>query len=77
MKHPSTWDKEVYDQLGEAWRSSEGIGYFYEAELEDEDLFIQKAVDSLLAMPKADEKTKEIEALQRKIDSLKASGENQ
>lgn len=73
VKHPSTWDKEAYDQLGEAWRSSEGIGYFYEAELEDEDLFIQKAVDSLLAMPKADDKTKEIEALQRKIDSLKST----
>ena len=72
VKHPSSWDKEVYDQLGEAWRASEGIGYFYEEELVDEDVFIQQAVDSLLAMPKVDEKTKEIEALQRKIDSLKA-----
>jgi hypothetical protein len=74
VKHPSTWDKEVYDQLGEAWRSSEGIGYFYEEELIDEDLIIQQAVDSIMAMPKVDEKTKEIEALQRKIDSLKATG---
>ncbi|MFK7781218.1 hypothetical protein [Psychroserpens sp.] len=76
VKHPSTWDKEVYDQLGEAWRASEGIGYFYQDELVDEDLIIQQTVDSIMAMPKVDEKTKEIEALQRKIDSLKAIGEN-
>lgn len=76
VKHPSTWDKEVYDQLGEAWRASEGIGYFYQDELVDEDLIIQQAVDSIMAIPKVDEKTKEIEALQRKIDSLKTLGEN-
>lgn len=76
VKHPSTWDKEVYDQLGEAWRSSEGIGYYYQDELTDEDLIIQQAVDSIMAIPQVDEKTKEIEALQRKIDSLKALGEN-
>ncbi|WCO03319.1 hypothetical protein [Psychroserpens ponticola] len=76
VKHPSTWDKEVYDQLGEAWRSSEGIGYFYQEEIVDEDLIIQKAVDSIMALPKVDEKTKEIEALQRKIDSLKATDKN-
>ena len=76
VKHPSTWDKEVYNQLGEAWRSSEGIGYYYEEELVDEDLLIQQAVDSIMAIPKVDDKTKEIEALQRKIDSLKASGSN-
>ncbi len=76
VKHPSTWDKEVYDQLGEAWRSSEGIGYYYQEELTDEDLIIQQAVDSIMAIPQVDEKTKEIEALQRKIDSLKALGEN-
>jgi len=76
VKHPSTWDKEVYDQLGEAWRASEGIGYFYQEEQIDEDLLIQQAVDSIMAIPKVDEKTKEIEALQRKIDSLKALDEN-
>ncbi|WP_425075530.1 hypothetical protein [Psychroserpens sp. S379A] len=76
VKHPSTWDKEVYDQLGEAWRSSEGIGYYYQEELTDEDLIIQQAVDSIMAIPQVDEKTKEIESLQRKIDLLKALGEN-
>ncbi|WP_299227985.1 hypothetical protein [uncultured Psychroserpens sp.] len=74
VKHPSTWDKEVYDQLGEAWRSSEGIGYYYQEALIDEDLMIQQAVDSIMAIPKADEKTKQIEALQRRIDSLKSVG---
>ena len=38
VKHPSTWDKSVYDQLSEAWRSSEGIGYFYENSVDDEGL---------------------------------------
>ena len=72
VKHPSTWDKAVYDQLGEAWRASEGIGYYYQDEIIDEDLVVQQALDSILAIPKVDDNTEQIEALQRKIDSLKA-----
>ncbi|RKE95211.1 hypothetical protein [Ichthyenterobacterium magnum] len=76
VKHPSTWDKVVYDQLGEAWRSSEGIGYYYENELQDKDINdalgqTYKVIDSLDNANK--ERNKEaIEALQRKIDSLKS-----
>jgi len=70
VKHPSTWDEAVYNQLGEAWRASEGIGYYYEKEITDKDL--QQVIDSLTTIPKVDDKTKEIEALQRKLDSLKA-----
>ena len=32
VKHPSQWDKTVYDQLNEAWRSSEKIGYYFAEE---------------------------------------------
>ena len=70
VKHPSTWDKEVYDQLGEAWRSSEGIGYYYENEIKDEDL--QQTMDSISAIPAEKQNSKEIERLQRQLDSLKA-----
>ena len=72
VKHPSTWDKEVYNQLGEAWRASEGIGYYYQEERKDEDL--QQAIDSLKVIPKVTNNTAEIEVLQRKLDSLKAIG---
>ncbi|MDG5491871.1 hypothetical protein [Psychroserpens sp. SPM9] len=75
VKHPSTWDKEVYDQLNEAWRASEGIGYFYKEEISDEDL--QHIVDSLTVIPKVNKNSQEIEDLQRKLDSLKALDENQ
>ena len=70
VKHPSTWDKKVYDQLAEAWRSSEGIGYYYENELEDEDL--KQTEDSLKTIPVEYENQKEIELLQKRLDSLKA-----
>jgi len=70
VKHPSTWDKEVYDQLAEAWRASEGIGYYYEEDLEDEDIL--EPSDTIKTIPVVTEKSKEIERLQRQLDSLKA-----
>ncbi|WP_026755675.1 DUF998 domain-containing protein [Sediminibacter sp. Hel_I_10] len=69
VKHPSTWDKEVYDQLNEAWRTSEGIGYYYEEELEDKD--VQQTMDSISAIPIENQNDKEIQRLQRQLDSLK------
>jgi hypothetical protein len=69
VKHPSTWDKEVYNQLGEAWRSSEGIGYFYQDERKDKDL--EQALDSLKVIPKINDNQLQIDALQRKLDSLR------
>jgi hypothetical protein len=72
VKHPSTWDETVYNQLNEAWRASEGIGYYYKEEPKDEDL-MERAMDSIMAIPIVDEKTEKIEALQRQLDSLKAS----
>ncbi|WP_283636492.1 hypothetical protein [Aquaticitalea lipolytica] len=73
VKHPSQWDKTVYDQLNEAWRASEGIGYYFVEETKDIDV-VQQAIDSILTMPRVNENTDEIEQLQRKIDSLKNNG---
>ena len=71
VKHPSTWDKMVYDQLNEAWRSSEGIDEYFVEETKTIDI-TQQSMDSLKTIPIAVEKTEEsVEDLQRKVDSLK------
>ncbi|SHH54993.1 hypothetical protein [Winogradskyella jejuensis] len=71
VKHPSTWDETIYNQLNEAWRSSEGIGYYFN-ERPKSDVDIQQTIDSLKVVPKIKDNTEQIEALQRKLDSLKA-----
>ena len=71
VKHPSQWNKTVYDQLNEAWRSSEKIGYYFVEETKEIDI-AQKVVDSINAMPQVVKKSEEIERLQKQIDSLKA-----
>ena len=66
-KHPSQWDRIVYEQLNEAWRGSENIDHYYKEE-------VKKEVDTVAVNS---EKTKdqkdslEIIRLQKKIDSLK------
>ncbi|WP_299390729.1 hypothetical protein [uncultured Gelidibacter sp.] len=75
VKRPSTWDETVYDQLNEAWRASEGIGYFYEEENRTSDLdLMQREMDSIRSIPKINANAQEIEKLQRKIDSLNSAG---
>ncbi|OBX24873.1 hypothetical protein LX77_00109 [Gelidibacter algens] len=75
VKRPSTWDKAVYDQLNEAWRASEGIGYFYDEELKTTDLdMMQREIDSIRSIPKINANADEIDKLQRQIDSLKSVG---
>jgi hypothetical protein len=76
VKHPSGWDKTVYDQLNEAWRASEGIGYFYDEDKTSDLDLIQKEMDSIRSIPKVNENADEIEKLQRQIDSLKSVGGN-
>lgn len=71
VKHPSQWDKTVYDQLNEAWRASEKIDYYYVEELKDIDV-VQTTIDSLKTIPKVNENQEKIDVLQRQIDSLKA-----
>ena len=75
VKHPSSWDKEVYDQLNEAWRSSEGIGYYFNEEPKDEDI-IERSMDSIMSIPKVDNNSEQIEKLQRQLDSLKNASKN-
>ncbi|MEZ4975435.1 MAG: hypothetical protein R2802_02675 [Flavobacteriaceae bacterium] len=70
VKKPSQWDLTVYEQLNEAWRASEGIGYYYKDEMTDLDV-MQKTMDSIQMIPQSGDHSKEIEALQKKIDSLK------
>lgn len=41
VKHPSTWDITVYNQLDEAWRASEGIDHYFQNNLKDKDLNVQ------------------------------------
>jgi len=73
VKHPSQWDKTVYDQLNEAWRASEKIGYYFVEQSRTIDIE-QSVMDSInKTIPIKDDKTKLLEKLQRQIDSLKAS----
>jgi hypothetical protein len=69
-KHPSKWNKLVYDQLNEAWRASEGISYYYT----EESVLLQdanKVLDSIDAIEKPTANQQEIEKLMQQIDSLK------
>lgn len=75
VKHPSQWDYDVYEQLNEAWRASEGIEYYYLEETKDIDIET-KVIDAKKSIPKLNKNTSEIIELQRKIDSLKALEEN-
>ena len=70
VKHPSQWNKTVYDQLNEAWRSSEGIGHYFTEN--SKEIEVAPSVSDTLAIPIVDEKTLEIRRLQKQIDSLKA-----
>lgn len=74
VKHPSSWDENVYYQLNEAWRASEGIGYYYKEEPQDNDI-IEQVVDSLNTIPRVEDNTAKIEALKRQIDSLEAASD--
>ena len=74
VKHPSEWNKTIYDQLNEAWRANEGIGYYYD-ELKTNNLDVmQREMDSIRSIPKVNENSGEIDRLQRQIDSLKSVG---
>ncbi|WP_298496453.1 hypothetical protein [uncultured Algibacter sp.] len=73
VKHPSIWDKTVYDQLNEAWRASEKIGYYFVEETKTIDM-VQQVSDSIKMIPQVDKKAEEIARLQKQIDSLKAVG---
>ncbi len=71
VKHPSQWNKTVYNQLNEAWRSSEKIGYYFVEETKVIDNVV-KIPDSIKVIQQVNKKAQEILRLQQRIDSLKA-----
>ena len=74
VKHPSQWEKTVYNQLNEAWRASEGIGEYFIEETKTVEM-AQQILDSIKAIPAVDKDALQIEKLQRQIDSIKAMKE--
>ncbi|SDR79339.1 hypothetical protein SAMN05216503_0928 [Polaribacter sp. KT25b] len=69
-KKPSTWNEELYNQLNEAWRTSEGANVYFEKEktiLEKN----QQILDSIKLISKQEKSVKEIQRLQQQIDSIK------
>ena len=66
-KHPSTWDRIVYEQLNEAWRGSEGIDHYYK---EKDSLHLNLTDSIKVSKSKKDSIT--IKKLQQQIDSIKA-----
>ena len=69
-KKPSTWNEEVYNQLNEAWRTSEGKNVYFEKEktiLEKN----QSILDSIKLISKQEKNILEIQKLQKQIDSIK------
>ena len=69
-KKPSTWTEEVYEQLNEAWRTSEGSNLYFEKE---QSVFEKNKIilDSIKLISKQEKKRLEIEKLQKQIDSIK------
>lgn len=69
-KKPSTWNEEVYKQLNEAWRASENINIYFKKE--QTILEQNKAIlDSIQLISKKEKDVKEIQRLQKQIDSIK------
>ena len=71
-KKPSTWNEEIYDQLNEAWRTSEGTNLYFEKEL----TVIEKnqaILDSIQIITKQQKSIQEIQRLQKQIDSIRIS----
>lgn len=69
-KKPSTWNEEIYNQLNEAWRASEHINIYFEKEktiLEKN----REILDSIQLLSAQQKKMKEIQRLQKQIDSIR------
>jgi len=74
-KHPSTWDVEVYNQLGEAWKESESSNEFFKKNNDFKKVLVDKETlmkDSLKILTKDLQNEEEIKKLQQKIDSIKS-----
>ncbi len=73
VKHPSKWNEMIYQQLNEAWRSSEGIDYYYTKDTIPKIDTAMKIIDSFRIKQKREENNLKIKELQKQIDSLTSS----
>jgi len=75
-KHPSQWEKTVYDQLNEAWRASEGIDEYFVDDDKAIEAIMKDLNDQFIAIDTTDLKgntvkeKESLEVLQRKYDSI-------
>ncbi|WGD34398.1 hypothetical protein [Olleya sp. YS] len=74
-KHPSQWEKSVYDQLNEAWRASEGIGEYFLDEDRVVDFIIEDLNNQYMQLDSVSTSNntnndKALEDLKRKYDSI-------
>ncbi|QXP59066.1 hypothetical protein [Olleya sp. HaHaR_3_96] len=76
-KHPSQWEKSIYDQLNEAWRASEGIAEYFMDDKKATEAIMKDLNEQYMAIDttssnhgnlKNDKDS--LEALQRKYDSI-------
>ncbi|CAM1344522.1 hypothetical protein [Tenacibaculum amylolyticum] len=71
-KHPSKWDVNIFEQLGEAWKESETSNDYFKINSSVFKDQMKAKIDSINVKLKENKNKKQIEEFQRKIDSLKA-----
>lgn len=84
VKHPSGWEKELYNQLNEAWSTSEGerINEYYINEIKPIETMKDSTVNMIAAdttqfRTKITSNSKAIDDLQRKLDSINKKREEE
>ncbi|CAA0192847.1 conserved membrane hypothetical protein [Tenacibaculum maritimum] len=71
-KHPSKWNRRVYDQLGEAWKESEITNSYFKNKKDVRILEAEKfRIDTVQIRSKRKEVIDKIKKLQEQIDSIK------
>ncbi|CAA0211688.1 hypothetical protein [Tenacibaculum maritimum] len=71
-KHPSKWNRRVYDQLGEAWKESEITNNYFKNKKDVGTLETGKfGIDTVQIRSKRKEVIDKIKKLQEQIDSIK------
>ncbi|CAA0160488.1 hypothetical protein [Tenacibaculum maritimum] len=71
-KHPSKWNRRVYDQLGEAWKESEITNNYFKNKKDVGTLETEKfGIDTVQIRSKRKEVIDKIKKLQEQIDSIK------
>ncbi|WP_407323903.1 hypothetical protein R5O24_14200 [Tenacibaculum maritimum] len=71
-KHPSKWNRRVYDQLGEAWKESEITNNYFKNKKDVGTLETEKfRIDTVQIRSKRKEVIDKIKKLQEQIDSIK------